>query len=101
MGKDIDCRLLSLREGLFRIAAAPSPVGAYWKSVSQSVSLADLQEDSINMFYIHHMRKKAKDLLLARIPLQRGPKETVWLEFSHAELVHTVREGAWQHLDQA
>ncbi|KAM9652116.1 uncharacterized protein ACIBXB_009782 isoform 3-T4 [Morphnus guianensis] len=24
---------------------------AYWKSVSQSVSLADLQEDSINMFY--------------------------------------------------
>lgn len=24
---------------------------AYWKSVSQSVSLADLQEDSINMFW--------------------------------------------------
>jgi len=39
--------------------------------------------------------KKAKDLLLARILLQRGLKETVWLEFPCAELAHAVREGAW------
>lgn len=44
------------------------------------------------------MRQKAKDMLLARIPLQRGPKETVWLEFPHAELAHRVREGAWMCL---